>query len=43
MIIDWECSGLTKPEAKLNARETMEQYYPELRDKLIPVLNKLGL
>lgn len=43
MIIDWECSGLTKPESKLNARETMEQYYPELRDKLIPVLNKLSI
>lgn len=43
MIIDWECSGLTKPESKLNARETMHRYYPELKDKLIPILNKLKL
>lgn len=43
MIIDWECAKLTKPEKQLNARQTMNKYYPQLCDNLNPILNKLGL
>ena len=43
MIIDWECSSLTKPDKSLNARTTMYRYYPELKDKLTPILERLDL
>lgn len=43
MIIDWECSHLTKSDKSLNARTTMYRYYPELKDKLTPILERLGL
>lgn len=43
MVIDWECSKFTKPDAQLNARETMDKYYPEYKEYLEPVLEKLNL
>lgn len=43
MIVDWECARITKPHMPLNARQTMEKYYPEMSSKLTPLLNKLGL
>lgn len=43
MVIDWECARITKPDKPLNARQTMEKYYPHLRDEIEPILNKLKL
>ena len=37
------CSSLTKPDKSLNARATMHRYYPELKDKLTPILERLDL
>ena len=33
MIIDWECSGLTKIDAKLNAREEYERLLSEVTEQ----------
>ena len=43
MVIDWECARYTKPEEQLNARQTLENYYPNLKSKVEPILNKLNL
>lgn len=49
LMIDWECCGLSKQEAQLDARETMEYeikrekwapYEDQIRDHLEPLLNK---
>lgn len=42
-IIDWECARYTKPDKKLNARETMEGFYMDHESKINPILIKLGL
>lgn len=42
-VIDWECAGLTKPDKPLTARQTMEKWYPEYKEHIEPVLQKLGL
>lgn len=42
-VIDWECAAATKPDKPLNARETMERYYPELRKIVEHVLYEYGL
>lgn len=42
-VIDWECSRFTKPDKPLNARETLEKYYPEHASKILPVIQELGL
>ena len=39
LIIDWECCGLTKQKAQLDARETME--YELTRDKWKPYANEI--
>lgn len=38
MIIDWECAHLTKPDKQLNAYETLNKFYPEYEDKILPLL-----
>ncbi len=43
MVIDWECASLTKSDKQLNARQTLEKYYPELKEKIYPLINKIGL
>lgn len=43
MVIDWECARYTKPDKPLNARETLDKYYPDLKDKVLPVIEELGL
>lgn len=43
MVIDWECARWTKPDKPFNARHTLEIYYPELKEKIIPILKKLNL
>ena len=43
MVIDWECARLTKPDKQMNAKETLDKLYPELKDKVLPVIEELGL
>lgn len=43
MVIDWECARFTKPDKPLNARETLDKYYPNLKDKVLPIIEELGL
>lgn len=43
MVIDWECARYTKPDKPLNARETLDKFYPELTDKVLPIIEELGL
>ena len=43
MVIDWECARYTKPDKPLNDRETLAKFYPELTDKVLPVIEELGL
>lgn len=43
MIVDWECSHLTKPERQMNARQFLYAKRPELVEQLEPLLQKLGL
>ena len=42
-VIDWECARYTKSDKPLNARETMEKYYPEYRKHVELILEELGL
>lgn len=48
MVIDWECSDITKPDKHLNAVATYNKYYKNImtqtqRAKLNSALKKLGL
>ena len=43
MVIDWECARYTKPDKPLNARKTLYKFYPELENKVLPVIEELGL
>lgn len=43
MVIDWECARFTKPDKPLNARQTLDKYYPHLKDKVLPVIEELGI
>ena len=43
MVIDWECARFTKPDKPLNARETLDKYYPKLKEKVLPIIEELGL
>lgn len=43
MIINWECARITKPDKPLNARQTLYKFYPELEDKILPLLDEFGL
>lgn len=43
MIIDWECARITKPDKPLNARQTLYKFYPELEDKILPLLDTFEL
>lgn len=42
-IIDWQCAALTKPDKPLNARETLNKYYPKYYNIVNPYLIKLNL
>lgn len=43
MIVDWECARFTKPDKPLNARDTLYKYYPQLEDKIVPLLERFNL
>lgn len=43
MVIDWECARFTKSDKPLNARDTLKTYYPDWKEKILPVIEELGL
>lgn len=43
MVIDFECARFTKPDKPLNARETLNKFYKDHTDKILPVIVELGL
>jgi len=43
MVIDWECARLTKLDKPLNAYETLYKYYPQLEDKILPILERFNI
>ena len=43
MVIDWECARETKPDKPLDARETLEKFYPELKPYILPILEEFDL
>ena len=43
MVIDWECARYTKPDKPLNAYDTLYKYYPQLEEKILPILKELKI
>ena len=43
MVLDWESARYTKDDKPLNAYDTMNKFYPNLKDKILPILEKMGL
>lgn len=43
MVVDWECARFTKSDKPLNAYDTLYKYYPQLEDRILPILRSLGL
>ena len=43
MIIDWECARRTKPDKPLNAYDTLYKFYPDLENKILPILKEFKL
>jgi hypothetical protein len=43
MVIDWECARYSKPDKQLNARQTLDKFYPYLTEKVLPIIEKLKL
>ena len=43
MVLDWESARYTKDDKPFNAYDTMCKFYPHLEDKIMPILNKIGL
>lgn len=43
MIVDWECSRFTKPDKPMTARQTLYKLFPEMEDKILPLLEELNL
>jgi len=39
-ICDWQASGYTKPDALLNARETLNAYHKDEEDLFLPILDE---
>jgi len=43
MIIDWECARYSKPDKPLNAYDTLYNIYPNLEDKILPILKEFNI
>lgn len=43
MVLDWESARYTKPDKPLNAYDTLNKFYPNLKDKILPILKKMNL
>ena len=42
-VLDYESARYTKPDKPLNAKATIMKYYPDLYDKVQPILKKFGI
>ena len=40
MVLDWESARYTKPDKPLNAYDTLYKFYPNLEDKIMPILKR---
>ena len=43
MVLDWESARYTKEDKPLNAFDTMNKYYSHLKDKVLPIMEKIGI
>ncbi len=43
MVLDWESARYTKEDKPLNAYDTLYQFYPNLEDKILPILKQIHL
>ena len=43
MVLDWESARYTKPDKPLNAYDTLIKYYPDMEDKILPILKSIGI
>ena len=43
MVLDWESARYTKEDKPLNAYDTLLKYYPHLEDKILPILEEMGI
>ncbi len=43
MVLDWESARYTKDDKPLNAFDTMNAFYPHLRDQILPILENIGI
>lgn len=43
MVVDWECARYTKPDKPLNAYDTLYKFYPQIENKILPILKDLGI
>lgn len=43
MVLDWESARYTKPDKPLNAYDTLYKYYPNMENKILPILRKFGI
>lgn len=43
MVLDWESARYTKPDKPLNAYDTLVKYYPHMEDKVLPILDRMGI
>lgn len=43
MVLDWESARYTKPDKPLNAYDTLYKYYPEMKEKILPILKKFKI
>ena len=43
MVLDWESARYTKDDKPLNAYDTMNKYYPHLKEHILPILEKMDI
>lgn len=43
MVLDWESARFSKPDKPLNALATLRKYYPEMEERIMPILKEFGL
>lgn len=43
MVLDWESARYTKPDKPLNAYDTLVRFYPQMEDKVLPILESMGI
>lgn len=43
MMLDWESAPYTKPDKPLNAYDTLYRWYPQMVDRMKPLLERYGL